>query len=87
MGAEVLMVGALGWPTPTEDMGFWRPVLGELSMAGERDGAVSQKHLNTAVLTISKLAMLTILNDMLSLLLHQLQYINKVLIYKNILFW
>lgn len=36
MGVEVLMVGALGWPTPTEDMGFWRPVLGELSLAVER---------------------------------------------------
>lgn len=39
MGVEVLMVGALGWPTPTEDMGFWRPVLGELSLAGETDKA------------------------------------------------
>lgn len=42
IGVEVLMVGALGWPTPTEDMGFWRPVLGELSLAGERDEAVSR---------------------------------------------
>lgn len=41
MGVEVLMVGALGWPTPTEDMGFWRPALGELSLAGERDKAIS----------------------------------------------
>lgn len=37
MGVEVLIVGALGWPAPTEDIGFWRPVLGELSMAGERE--------------------------------------------------
>ena len=52
MGVEVLMVGALGWPTPTEDMGFWRPVLGELSLAGERDGAVSPNHSNTIMLNI-----------------------------------
>lgn len=37
MGVEVLMVGALGWPTPTEDMGFWRPALGEPSLAERRE--------------------------------------------------
>lgn len=32
IGVEVLIVG-LGWPTPTEDMEFWRPALGEPSFA------------------------------------------------------
>lgn len=44
MGAEVLIVGALGWPAPTEDKGFWRPALGELSMAEERNRIVRPKH-------------------------------------------
>lgn len=33
MGVELLMVGAVGWPTA--DMGFWRPAVGELSLAAE----------------------------------------------------
>lgn len=35
IGVEVLMVG-LGWPTPTEEMEFWRPALGEPSFAVKR---------------------------------------------------
>ena len=40
MGVEVLMVGVLVWPAPTDDMGLGRPVLGELSMAVEGKGVV-----------------------------------------------
>ena len=40
MGVEVLMVGVLVWPAPTDDMGLGRPVLGELSMAVEGKGQV-----------------------------------------------
>ena len=36
MGVEVLMVGALGWPAPTEAMEFWRLAFGELSMAARK---------------------------------------------------
>lgn len=50
MGAEVLMVGVLGWPTPTEDMEFWRPVFGELSMAGEGYQKVSPQHPHDIIL-------------------------------------
>lgn len=32
IGVEVLIVG-LGWPTPTEEMEFWRPAFGEPSFA------------------------------------------------------
>jgi len=46
IGVGGLMLGALGWPTPTEDMGFWRPAFGELSMAGERDRTVSPKKIS-----------------------------------------
>lgn len=43
MGVALLMVGALGWPTTTVDMGFWRPVVGELSLAEEtQDGEEKQ---------------------------------------------
>lgn len=68
MGVEVLMVGALGWPTPTEDMAFWRPVLGELSMAAERDGAVRPEQPNTNLLDILPYW----IEPLLTLLLHQL---------------
>lgn len=42
IGAEVLMVGALGWPMPTVDIGFWRPVFGEFNIAEEKNRAVSR---------------------------------------------
>lgn len=62
IGVEVLMVGALGWPTPTEDMGFWRPVLGELSLAVERHKAVSPNtHILSYRIYYTQLAMQTIL--------------------------
>lgn len=42
MGVEVLIVG-LGWPTPTEDMEFCRPALGEPSFAAARKTQNDQK--------------------------------------------
>lgn len=42
IGVEVLIVG-LGWPTPTEDMEFCRPALGEPSFAVVRKAENDQK--------------------------------------------
>lgn len=42
IGVEVLIVG-LGWPTPTEDMEFCRPALGEPSFAAARKTENDQK--------------------------------------------